>query len=129
MRSAAAVHGPTQLVRAAEDGGVFEVRLGIDALRAIGASVTTVITAGGPSGSARLMQLRDDAWGAQAGSSADSHVTLRGAARRSPGPWPLAASPTPERRRLPWCRHCSGIARSPLRRGMLSIVTGDGARS
>jgi xylulokinase len=75
-----AADGPIQLVRAAEDGAVFEVRLGIDALRAIGASVTTVITAGGPSDSPRLVQLRADAWAAQVGTSADSHATLRGAA-------------------------------------------------
>jgi xylulokinase len=75
-----AVHGPAHLLRAAEDGGVFEVRLGIDALRAIGASITAVITAGGPSGSPRAMQLRADVWGARVGTSADSHASLRGAA-------------------------------------------------
>jgi xylulokinase len=33
-------HGPAHLLRAAEEGGAFEVRLGIDALRSSGAAVT-----------------------------------------------------------------------------------------
>ena len=34
-------HGPTHLIRAAEEGSAFEVRLGIDALRASGAEGAT----------------------------------------------------------------------------------------
>jgi len=73
-------HGPAHLLRAAEEGSAFEVRLGIDALRAIGTPVTTVITGGVHAATARTMQLRADAWDAQVGTTGDAHASLRGAA-------------------------------------------------
>jgi xylulokinase len=75
-----AAHGPAHLMRAAEEGSVFEVGLGIDALRAIGTRIRTVITAGQHAASARAMQLRANAWDVRVGASADANASLRGAA-------------------------------------------------
>ena len=45
MEGLSAEHGPAHLMRAAEEGSIFEVRLGIDALRAGGTTVSRVILA------------------------------------------------------------------------------------
>ena len=73
-------HGPAHLIRAAEEGSAFEVRLGIDALRATGAEVSHVILAGGPAISPRAAQLRANVWGVEIGTAAERHASLRGAA-------------------------------------------------
>jgi xylulokinase len=73
-------HGPAHLIRAAEEGGAFEVRLGIDALRATGAEVSHVILAGGPALSPRAAQLRANVWGVEISMAAEAHASLRGAA-------------------------------------------------
>jgi xylulokinase len=73
-------HGPAHLMRAAEEGGAFEVRLGMDALRSSGAVVSSVILAGGTALSPRAAQLRANVWGVRVGTSADRHASLRGAA-------------------------------------------------
>jgi xylulokinase len=73
-------HGPAHLMRAAEEGGAFEVRLGIDALRSSGAVVSSVILAGGTTLSPRAAQLRADVWGVRVATSAEPHASLRGAA-------------------------------------------------
>ena len=73
-------HGPAHLMRAAEEGGAFEVRLGLDALRSGGAVVNGVILAGGPALSARATQLRANVWGVRVAAAADQHASLRGAA-------------------------------------------------
>jgi xylulokinase len=73
-------HGPAHLMRAAEEGSAFEVRLGIDALRAIGAEVSDVILAGGPAVSPRAAQLRANVWGVQIGTATERHASLLGAA-------------------------------------------------
>jgi xylulokinase len=73
-------HGPAHLMRAAEEGGAFEVRLGMDALRSSGAVVSSVILAGGTALSPRAAQLRANVWGVRVATSADRHASLRGAA-------------------------------------------------
>jgi xylulokinase len=73
-------HGPAHLMRAAEEGGAFEVRLGIDALRSSGAVVNSVILAGGTALSPRAAQLRANVWGVRVATAADQHASLRGAA-------------------------------------------------
>jgi xylulokinase len=73
-------HGPAHLMRAAEEGSVFEVRLGIDALRGTGAEVSHVILAGGPAISPRAAQLRANVWGVEIGTATERHASLRGAA-------------------------------------------------
>lgn len=73
-------HGPAHLIRAAEEGSAFEVRLGIDALRAAGAEVGRVILAGGPAISPRAAQLRANVWGVEIGTAGERHASLRGAA-------------------------------------------------
>jgi sugar (pentulose or hexulose) kinase len=73
-------HGPAHLMRAAEEGGIFEVRLGLDALRAAGAEITTVVVAGGGGAAVRSLQLRANAWGLQVGTAHDGRASLRGAA-------------------------------------------------
>ena len=73
-------HGPAHLIRAAEEGGAFEVRLGIDALRSTGAEVSHVILAGGQAVSPRAAQLRANVWGVEVGTAAERHASLRGAA-------------------------------------------------
>ncbi len=73
-------HGPAHLMRAAEEGSAFEVRLGIDALRSGGAVVDRVILAGGPAGSPRGPQLRANVWDAQVATVVERHASLRGAA-------------------------------------------------
>jgi xylulokinase len=73
-------HGPAHLIRAAEEGSAFEVRLGIDALRATGAEVSHVILAGGLAISPRAAQLRANAWGVEIGTAAERYASLRGAA-------------------------------------------------
>ena len=75
-----AEHGPAHLMRAAEEGSIFEVRLGIDALRAGGTTVSQVILAGQPATSARATQLRANAWRMQVGRDSDEYASLRGAA-------------------------------------------------
>ena len=73
-------HGPAHLIRAAEEGSAFEVRLGIDALRATGAEVSHVILAGGMAISPRAAQLRANVWGVEIGTTAERYASLRGAA-------------------------------------------------
>jgi len=73
-------HGPAHLIRAAEEGSAFEVRLGIDALRATGAEVTRVILAGAPAVSRRAAQLRANVWGVEIDTAAERFASLRGAA-------------------------------------------------
>jgi xylulokinase len=73
-------HGPAHLMRAAEEGSVFEVRLGIDALRGTGAEVSHVILAGGPAISPRAAQLRANVWRVEIGTATERHASLRGAA-------------------------------------------------
>jgi xylulokinase len=73
-------HGPAHLMRAAEEGGAFEVRLGIDALRTAGASFDSVILAGAPAASARAAQLRANVWGVRVAAAAERDASLRGAA-------------------------------------------------
>jgi xylulokinase len=73
-------HGPAHLIRAAEEGSAFEVRLGIDALRATGAEVSRVILAGGTAVSPRAAQLRANVWGVEIRTAAERHASLRGAA-------------------------------------------------
>jgi sugar (pentulose or hexulose) kinase len=73
-------HGPAHLIRAAEEGSAFEVRLGIDALRATGAEVSHVILAGGLAISPRAAQLRANVWGVEIGTTAERYASLRGAA-------------------------------------------------
>jgi xylulokinase len=73
-------HGPEHLMRAAEEGSAFEVRLGIDALRAAGATFDSVILAGGSAASERAVQLRADVWGARVAAAAERDSSLRGAA-------------------------------------------------
>jgi len=73
-------HGPAHLIRAAEEGSAFEVRLGIDALRATGAEVSRVILAGAPAVSRRAAQLRANIWGVEVNTAAERHASLRGAA-------------------------------------------------
>jgi sugar (pentulose or hexulose) kinase len=73
-------HGAAHLIRAAEEGSAFEVRLGIDALRATGAEVSHVILAGGLAISPRAAQLRANVWGVEIGTTAERHASLRGAA-------------------------------------------------
>jgi sugar (pentulose or hexulose) kinase len=73
-------HGPAHLIRAAEEGSAFEVRLGIDALRATGAEVSHVILAGGTAISPRAAQLRANVWGVEISTAAERHASLRGAA-------------------------------------------------
>ena len=72
-------HGPAHLMRAAEEGSAFEVRLGLDALRSAGAVIDSVILAGGPASSQRAAQLRANVWGVPV-AAADPHASLRGAA-------------------------------------------------
>ena len=67
MEGLSAEHGPVHLLRAAEEGSIFEVRLGIDALRSGGTTVSQVILAGRPATSARAAQLRANAWGIRVG--------------------------------------------------------------
>jgi sugar (pentulose or hexulose) kinase len=73
-------HGPAHLIRAAEEGSAFEVRLGIDALRATGAEVSHVILAGGTAISPRAAQLRANVWGVEISTAAERQASLRGAA-------------------------------------------------
>jgi xylulokinase len=73
-------HGPAHLIRAAEEGSAFEVRLGIDALRATGAEVSRVILAGGAAISPRSAQLRANVWDVEIDVAAERHASLRGAA-------------------------------------------------
>jgi len=73
-------HGPAHLMRAAEEGSVFEVRLGIDALRAAGAAFDSVILAGGAALSERAAQLRANVWGVRVAAAAERDASLRGAA-------------------------------------------------
>jgi xylulokinase len=73
-------HGPAHLLRAAEEGSAFEVRLGIDALRATGAEVSRVILAGGAAIWPRSAQLRANVWDVEIGTAAERHASLRGAA-------------------------------------------------
>jgi sugar (pentulose or hexulose) kinase len=73
-------HGPAHLMRAAEEGGAFEVRLGMDALRSSGAVVGSVILAGGTTLSPRAAQLRANVWGVRVATVAEPHASLRGAA-------------------------------------------------
>jgi len=73
-------HGPAHLMRAAEEGGAFEVRLGIDALRSSGAVVSSVILAGGTALSPRAAQLRANVWGVRVATAAERYASLRGAA-------------------------------------------------
>jgi xylulokinase len=73
-------HGPAHLIRAAEEGSAFEVRLGIDALRATGAKVSHVILAGGLAVSPRAAQLRANVWGVEIATAAERYASLRGAA-------------------------------------------------
>ena len=75
-----AEHGHAHLMRAAEEGSIFEVRLGIDALRARGTAVSQVILAGQPATSPRATQLRANAWGMRVGRDSDEYASLRGAA-------------------------------------------------
>ena len=75
-----AEHGHAHLMRAAEEGSIFEVRLGIDALRARGTAVSQVILAGQPATSPRATQLRANAWGIRVGRDSDEYASLRGAA-------------------------------------------------
>jgi len=80
MEGLSAEHGPVHLLRAAEEGSIFEVRLGIDALRSGGTTVSQVIPAGRPATSARAAQLRANAWGIRVGRDSDEYASLRGAA-------------------------------------------------
>jgi xylulokinase len=80
MEGLSAEHGPVHLLRAAEEGSIFEVRLGIDALRSGGTTVSQVILAGRPATSARAAQLRANAWGIRVGRDSDEYASLRGAA-------------------------------------------------
>ena len=73
-------HGPAHLLRAAEEGSIFEVRLGIDALRSSGIATNQVILAGRPATSSRAAQLRANAWGVRVGRDFDQYASLRGAA-------------------------------------------------
>ncbi len=73
-------HRPAHLMRAAEEGGVFEVRLVIDALEAAGTSVSEVIMAGRPATMPRAAQVRADAWGIRVGRDRDGYASMRGAA-------------------------------------------------
>lgn len=73
-------HGPAHLLRAAEEGSIFEVRLGIDALRSGGTAVSQVILAGRPATSPRAAQLRANAWGLTVGRDSGEYASLRGAA-------------------------------------------------
>jgi xylulokinase len=73
-------HGPAHLIRAAEEGSAFEVRLGIDAIRASGAEVSQVILSGRPAISARAAQLRANVWGVKVVTVSEPHASLRGAA-------------------------------------------------
>ena len=73
-------HGPAHLLRAAEEGSIFEVRLGIDALRSGGIAVNQVILAGRPATSPRAAQLRANSWGVRVGRDFDQYASLRGAA-------------------------------------------------
>jgi xylulokinase len=73
-------HGPAHLMRAAEEGSAFEVRLGIDALRSAGAVIDRVILAGGPAASPRVAQLRANVWRVRVAAVAERHASLRGAA-------------------------------------------------
>jgi xylulokinase len=73
-------HGPAHLMRAAEEGSAFEVRLGIDALRAAGAVFDSVILAGAPAASDRAAQLRANVWGVRVAAAAEHDASLRGAA-------------------------------------------------
>ena len=75
-----AEHGPGHLLRAAEEGSVFEVRLGLDAIRATGVTIAGVIIAGMCASTDRMMQLRADVLGVPVGTANDAHVSLRGAA-------------------------------------------------
>jgi xylulokinase len=73
-------HGPAHLMRAAEEGSAFEVRLGLEALRSTGAEVSSVIMAGGHAISPRAAQLRANAWDVAVDTAAERHASLRGAA-------------------------------------------------
>jgi xylulokinase len=72
-------HGPAHLMRAAEEGSAFEVRLGMDALRSAGTKISNVILAGNAT-SPRAAQLRANAWGVTVDMAAEQHASLRGAA-------------------------------------------------
>jgi xylulokinase len=72
-------HGPAHLLRAAEEGSAFEVRLGLDALRAAGTEVSSVILAGAPAVSPRSARLRANVWGIPVSTVAERHASLRGA--------------------------------------------------
>lgn len=73
-------HGPAHLLRAAEVGSIFEVRLGIDAPRSGGTTVSQVILGGRPATSPRAAQLRANAWGLTVGRDSGEYASLRGAA-------------------------------------------------
>jgi xylulokinase len=72
-------HGPAHLLRAAEEGSAFEVRLGLDALRAAGTEVSSVILAGAPAVSPRSARLRANVWGVPVAAVEERHASLRGA--------------------------------------------------
>ena len=80
MEGLSAEHGPVHLLRAAEEGSIFEVRLGIDALRSGGTTVGQVICRSRQATSARAAQLRANAWGTRVGRDSDQYASLRGAA-------------------------------------------------
>lgn len=104
MEGLSAEHGPAHLLRAAEEGSVFEVRLGIDALRSGGTTVSQVILAGRPATSPRAAQLRANAWGLRVGRDSDEYASLRGAA--------LAA--TVAAGYFPDVQHATAARRAPL---------------
>jgi xylulokinase len=75
-----AEHGPSHLLRAAEEGSVFEVRLGLDAIRATGAKIDSIVVGGLRATTPRVMQLRADILGVPVGGAVDAHASMRGAA-------------------------------------------------
>lgn len=80
MEGLSAEHGRVHLLRAADEGSIFEERLGIDALRSGGTAVSQVILAGWPAISVRAAQLRANAWRIRVGRDSDEYASLRGAA-------------------------------------------------
>lgn len=73
-------HGPAHLLRAAQEGAVFTVAEGLDAIRALGLGVEEVVVVGGAAARPAGLQLRSDAWNAPVVSLANAEATTIGAA-------------------------------------------------
>lgn len=73
-------HRPAHLLRAAQEGSVFAVGEGLQAIRALGLELDQVVVVGGAAARAAGLQLRSDAWQAAVVSLVNNEATTIGAA-------------------------------------------------